>query len=223
MDKMHGYRLSAYARNPVDFYPTPSELADGLARGLPEIGLELPQAVLDPCGGDGALRRSLGALGADVKLTDLYPERYPNSDGYVTREPLDATDPNHLNRALELSNASAIVTNTPHNTKEACAIARNTIELVEEGRINFAAALFRAIWSAEPGRIRFFNRPSFRGEILCCWRARWIAESVGSPMHAYAWYIWGKAPRVGPPSKVYIERASCKKSDESDRVKLWYL
>jgi hypothetical protein len=139
-----------------------------------------------------------------VRLTDLYPEMHPEADGYITREPLDASDSEQLNRALALAGAAAIVTNTPHNTKEACAIVENMIRLVEEGRIEFAAALFRAIWGAEPGRLAYFNRPSFRSEILCCWRARWIAGTTKSPMHAYAWYVWSRAPRSGLPSKVRI-------------------
>jgi hypothetical protein len=149
-----------------------------------------------------------------VRLTDLYPEMHPEADGYVTREPLDASDSEQLNRALALASAdcSAIVTNTPHNTREACAIVENMIGLVEEGRIEFAAALFRAIWGAEPGRLTYFNRPSFHGEILCCWRARWIAGSKGSPMHAYAWYLWSRAPRGRLPSKVHIGKEEIRAS-----------
>ena len=48
----HGYRLSAYERKENDFYPTPSDLAVGLALGLPRLGLDLPGVALDPCGGD---------------------------------------------------------------------------------------------------------------------------------------------------------------------------
>jgi hypothetical protein len=55
----HNYRLSAYKRKPNDFYPTPSDLGLGLALGLPRLGVEFPRVALDPCGGDGALRRSL--------------------------------------------------------------------------------------------------------------------------------------------------------------------
>jgi hypothetical protein len=212
--RQHGYRLSVYERKEHDFYPTPPDLADGLARGLPQIGLELPRAVLDPCGGDGALRRSLRA---DVRLTDLYPEMHPEADGYITREPLDASDPEQLDRALALAGAAAIVTNTPHNTGEACAIVENMITLVEEGRIEFAAALFRAIWGAEPGRLSYFNRPSFYGEILCCWRARWIAGSKGSPMHAYAWYVWSKEPRSGMSVKVRIGKEEIGNLQDGER------
>jgi hypothetical protein len=166
----------------------------------------LPGVALDPCGGDGALRRCLAPFGVDVRLTDLYPELYPAADGYVAREPLDASEPEHLRYAFKLAGAGCrtIITNTPHNTLEACAIVKNLIALVEEQRVALVAALFRSIWGAEPGRLRYLNRPSFCGEILCCWRPRWIAGSEGSPMHAYAWYVWRNASRDGPSLKVRI-------------------
>jgi hypothetical protein len=189
-----------------DFYPTPSDLAISLAPGLSRLRLDLPRVALDPCGGDGALRRCLAPFGIDVRLSDLYPEMYAAADGYVTRQPFDASDPEHLRYAFELAGAdcTAIVTNTPHNTREACAIIENLIALVEGQRVDFVAALFRSIWGAEPGRLRYLNRPSFYGEILCCWRPRWIAGSEGSPMHAYAWYVWRKTPQSGPSFKVRI-------------------
>ena len=90
------------------------------------------------------------------------------------------------------------------NANEACAIVKNLIALVEGQHVDFVAALFRSIWGGEPGRLRYLNRPSFYGEILCCWRPRWIAGSDGSPMHAYAWYVWRKTPRIGPSLKVRI-------------------
>jgi hypothetical protein len=206
--RLHSYRLSAYARKPNDFYPTPSDLAVSLALGLSRLELDLPGVALDPCGGDSTLRRCLASFGLDVRLTDLYPEMYPAADGYVAREPLDASDPEQLRHAFELAgpDCTAITTNTPHNTHEACAIVQNLIELVEGEHVDLVAALFRSIWGAEPGRLPYLNRPSFCGEILCCWRPRWIAGSEGSPMHAYAWYVWRKTHRIGPSWKVRIGR-----------------
>ena len=144
-----------------------------------------------------------------MRLSDLYADKYPGADGYVTGQPLDAAEPEHLQYALELagSNCSAIITNTPHNTVEACAIVRNLVDLVEAQQIDFVAALFRAIWGAEPGRLPYLNRPSFFGEILCCWRPRWIPETKKSPMHAYAWYVWRKEPRSGPSLKVRVGKS----------------
>jgi hypothetical protein len=202
----HSYRLSAFERRDNDFYPTPSDLVASLPLGLTQLGLGLPRVALDPCGGDGALRRGLAPFGVDVRLSDLYPERYRGAAGYVTSQPLDASEPEHLKCALELAGAdcTAIITNTPHNTDEACAIVSNLVALVEGQKVEFAAALFRSIWGAEPGRLAYLNRPSFFGEILCCWRPRWIAGSQGSPMHAYAWYVWRNEPRSGPSLKVRV-------------------
>jgi hypothetical protein len=203
----HGYRLSAYERKANDFYPTPSDLAVSLALGLLRLGLKLPRIALDPCGGDGALRRGLAPFGVEVRLSDLYPEMYPAAEGYLTSQPLDASEPEQLRHAFDLSGeCMAIITNTPHNTKEACAIVENLIALVEGQQVEFVAALFRSIWGAEPGRLPYLNRPCFYGEILCCWRPRWIPGSEGSPMHAYAWYIWRRTSRTGPAFKVRIGR-----------------
>jgi hypothetical protein len=205
--RQHSYRLSAYERKANDFYPTPSDLAVSLALGLRRLGFDLPRVALDPCGGDGALRRSLVPFGVDVQLSDLYPEMYPAAEGYVTSQPLDASDPEHLQYAFELAAPAAIITNTPHNTKEACTIVENLIALVEGRQVDFVAALFRSIWGAEPGRLPYLSRPSFFGEILCCWRPRWIPGSKGSPMHAYAWYVWRNTPRSCPSLKVRIGKS----------------
>jgi hypothetical protein len=147
--RLHNYRRSAYDRKENDFYPTPSDLAVSLALGLSRLGLDLPGVALDPCGGDGALRRCLAPFRVDVRLSDLYPEMYPTANGYVTRQPLDASDIEHLRHVFELAGptCAAIVTNTPHNTHEACAIVKNLIALVEGRHIDFAAALFRSIWA----------------------------------------------------------------------------
>jgi hypothetical protein len=112
----HSYRLSAYERKPNDFYPTPSELAISLAVGLSRLGLDVPRVALDPCGGDGALRRSLAHFGVDVRLTDLYPGMYAAADGYVTSRPLDASDTEHLQYAFELAGADCTASSPTHRT-----------------------------------------------------------------------------------------------------------
>jgi hypothetical protein len=159
----HSYRLSAFERRDNDFYPTPSDLVTSLPLGLSRLGLDLARVALDPCGGDGALRRGLAPFGVDVRLTDLYPDMYPAADSYVTSQPLDASDPEHLKYAFELAGAdcTAIITNTPHNTDEACAIVSNLVALVEGQHVDFVAALFRSIWGAEPGRFAYLTDPPF--------------------------------------------------------------
>jgi hypothetical protein len=77
------------------------------------------------------LRRGLAPFGVDVRLTDLYPDKYQGAHGYVASQPLDASEPEHLRCALELAGAACttIITNAPHNTAEACAIAPALREL----------------------------------------------------------------------------------------------
>ena len=108
-------------------------------------------------------------LSAYERLSDLYPERYPSADGYVTNQPLDATEPNTCD-ALALADAgcTAIITNTPHNTPGACAIVRNLVALVEGQQVEFAAALFRSIWALSQDDWPISTDPPFFGEILCC-------------------------------------------------------
>ena len=207
--RQHSYRLSAYQRRANDFYPTPSALATSLAVGLTRLGLDLPRVALDPCGGDGALRRSLAAFGVDVRLSDLYPERHPAADGYVTSQPLDATEAEHLRCAFELAGpgCTAIITNTPHNTAEACAIVRNLVALVEGQQVEFVAALFRSIWGAEPGRLPTSTDPPFSAKSFVVGALGGSSGSEGSPMHAYAWYVWRKEPRSGPSLKVRVGKS----------------
>ena len=203
----HGFHLSDYERADADFYPTPALLVAGLTVGAPQLGIGAPRIALDPCGGDGALRRALSPT-IGVRLADLYPEKYPATDGYVTHEMLDAGHMESLRFALELAgpDCRAIITNSPHETSAAVAIIENAIALVEEGRLEFVAALFKNIWGDETGRVSLFNRPSFLGEITCCWRALWVPGSKGSPEHAYAWYLWRREPRSGLAMKVRVSK-----------------
>jgi hypothetical protein len=124
-------------------------------------------------------------------MPEIAATRVVEADRYVTSQPLDAFEPEHLRYAFDLADAgcTATIANTPHNTGEACAIVSNLVALVGGQHGEFVAALFRSVWGAEPGRSAYLNRPSFYGEILCCWRPRWIPGSEGSPMHAYAWYV----------------------------------
>jgi hypothetical protein len=90
---------------------------------------------------------------------------------------------------LDLAGAActAIITNTPHNMRETCAIVGNFIALVEGQRVD-----------SPPQPVLLLQR----NPLLLA--LRWIAGSKGSPMHAYAWYVWRKAPRIGPSLKVRI-------------------
>ena len=200
--QMHGFHLSDYPREDADFYPTPPVLAAGLTIGLSRLGIKLQRTALDPCGGDGALRRALSPSGIEVRLTDLYPEQHPTADGYLTREMLDAGHMESLRFSLEQAGPGcrAVITNSPHETKAAMNLVENLVLLIKEERINGAALLFRTIWGAEPGRLSYLSQSPFLGEIICCWRVLWVPGSDGSPMHAYSWYVWRRSPGKTPTS-----------------------
>jgi hypothetical protein len=53
----------------------------------------------------------------NVRLSDLYPERYLGADGYIASQPLDAAEPEQLGHALTLAgpNCTAIITNTSND------------------------------------------------------------------------------------------------------------
>jgi hypothetical protein len=89
----------------------------------------------------------LAPFGVDARLSDLYRKMYPAADGYVTRDPLDASNVEHLMHAFALAGAgcTAIITNTPHNTREACAILKNLISLMEGQHVSIVA---KPIWRA---------------------------------------------------------------------------
>ena len=175
----------------------------------PSSVLRRRESLLDPCGGDGALRRGSRAIRSRCAVDRPLCRKYPAADGYLTREWLDAGHGESLRFSLEQAGpeCSAVITNSPHNTEEATAIVKNLVALAEEGRIDFAVTLFKTIWGDEKGRISLFNRPSFLGEIACCWRVRWIPESKGSPQHAFSWYVWRQEPKSGLPMKVRVSEA----------------
>ena len=53
-------------------------------------------------------------------MPQITAARVVEADGYVTSQPLDAFEPEHLRYAFELAGAgcTAIIANTPHNTGE---------------------------------------------------------------------------------------------------------
>ena len=84
---------SAYGYDRIgrDHYPTPGENVGALLVGLQRAGIAMPRRVLDPCGGEGAIARTLTPLGFDVRLTDLHPGEYRAAhEFYATTEPRDA-------------------------------------------------------------------------------------------------------------------------------------
>jgi hypothetical protein len=192
---IHDFRRSAYARLECDFYPTPAVVTRGLVAGLQQVGVPLPKLALDPCGGDGAIRRALKPFGCDVRLTDLYPQFYCR-DGYLAQIPLDARRVEDLRVALALASIRAMITNGPRG-RDGPQIARAVVDLVVAGELDFAAMLFRPTWADEKGRMPLLRSGVFHAEINLCWRTVWFDpgpdEKASQPMHTSSWFIFSRA------------------------------
>lgn len=187
-NKLHA---SAFERRALDFYETPVDLLDALVVGLQRLGLPLPAVALDPCGGAGAIRRALAVHGVDVRLTDIAPQAYAGTPGYVSQDPLDATKLDHLCRAVSLSGSRAVITNTPYG-KLAQPIARNLVSLVETGELDMAALLFSSLWSGAGERASLFDSITYTGRIDCLWRPEWIAGTGGGGTMPFSWFVWSR-------------------------------
>jgi hypothetical protein len=91
-------------------------------------------------------------FGVDLRFSDLYPEMNQGTDCYVESEPLDASEPEQLWHAFELAGeCTAIVTNTPHNTREASAVVENLIALVEDSTSNLSQRCSSRSGAESPG------------------------------------------------------------------------
>ena len=90
-----------YQRRSNDFYPTPSERLRSASRWAYRGWGLICHELRSIRAGDCAPRRSLEPFGVDVRLTDLYPDKYPGVDGYVTSQSLDVSDPEHLTQCIE--------------------------------------------------------------------------------------------------------------------------
>ena len=191
---IHDFRRSVYARLDRDFYPTPTVVTRGLVAGLQQVGIPLPTFALDPCGGNGAIRRALKPFGCDVRLTDLYPQLYCR-DGYLSETPLDARRAEDLRVALALASIRAVVTNGPWG-RDGPQIAKALVDLVRAAELDFVAILFRPTWADEKGRMPLLRSGVFHTEINLCWRTVWFDrspdEKVSQPQHTSTWFVFSR-------------------------------
>lgn len=191
-NKLHA---STHARRPLDHYATPADLCDALVVGVVRLGLVLPAVALDPCGGAGAIRRALTAHGVDVRLTDIAPEVYAGTEGYISQEPLDATRIDHLRQAVSVAGVRTVISNTPYG-QLAQPIARNLVSLVETGELDMVALLFSALWAGAGERVPLFDSVAYSGRIDCLWRPEWIEGTGGGGTMPFSWFVWSRQPNA---------------------------
>ena len=132
----------------------------------------MPRRVLDPCGGDGAIARTLNPLGFDVRLTDLHPGEYRAArEFYATTEPLDARNVSDLGRGVVLTRARVVLTNPPYRVSTHGAIVKACLTLLQEGEIELLALMHLSNHlTTIGGHATTTLEPRFTLQVNCCWR-----------------------------------------------------
>lgn len=200
---------SGYARNPLDFYPTPDSAIDSL---LAVIEDDLPSfKVWEPCCGDGAISKRLAPLALDLVSTDIKAYEGFDPDGtidFLSICPKDAIPVGdqvdwEIATALMGFEPDCIITNPPYGD-DAEAFARHALRLMES-QMGIVMFLCRHEWDCAKGRSDLFDHPAFAMKITLRHRPRWIKGSKGAPRHNYSWYVWNWLKPVTAKSElVYV-------------------
>jgi hypothetical protein len=165
------------ARQPLDFYPTPSLLTWALLASHRFVPWRNQPTVLEPCNGEGAISDVLKEAGL-FRFVDTADIDETKSAALT----MDATDPSAWAR---MARYDWIITNPPYN--QAPAILPLAYDNCRVGMAMLLRLSYlepcdnRARWLAEhpPAKLIVFNpRPRFR------------ADTGGSDSVTSAWFIW---------------------------------
>jgi hypothetical protein len=168
-----------HPRQEHDFYPTIDEnVTRAIARFLLTEQLVTPKSVVWECaGGDWSMGKVLQEFFENVLGSDLNP-----------RPPLQ----HKMDFLKEWPNPTfdAIITNPPYGVHTTQFMERG-LQLLRNKKTQVVAMLARNELDSANTRGHLFGEcPEFYAKLTLTWRPRWIRESVGSPRHNYAWYIW---------------------------------
>jgi hypothetical protein len=190
--------LSGFDRVDRDHYATPSENVGALIVGLQRAGIAMPRRILDPCGGDGAIARTLNPLGFDVRLTDLHPGEYRAArEFYATTEPLDARNISDLGRGVSLTRARVVLTNPPYSISTHGAIVKACLTLLQESEIELLALMHLTNHlTTIGGHATTTLEPRFTLQVNCCWRTiLFDGPGATTGKQTHAWRVWTRETR----------------------------
>ena len=173
------------ARQPLDFYPTPSLLSWALLDLHSFVGWHGLPTVLEPCNGEGAISDVLKESGLFrfVDTADIDPAKVkPSTAIGATSFTMDATDPQAWSH---MARYDWVITNPPFNkapTILPLALDNCRVGMAMLLRLSYLEPCAnRASWLQEhpPAKLIVFNpRPQFR------------ADTDGTDSVTTAWFIW---------------------------------
>ena len=161
---------SGYERRVLDHYETPQWCTKVLLRH------EKFSRVWEPAAGKGAITNVLAAADVDVYASDIhdYGFGYDMKDFLLTWE----------------NDGRDIITNPPFAEDLADQFINHALLLTKNfgGRV---CMLLRNEFDCASSRKNLFdNKSAFAAKIVLTKRPKWIAGTIGSPRHNYAWYVW---------------------------------
>lgn len=157
-------KRSSFERVPRDFYPTPYEVVIPL---IPHLGWRT--RYIEPCAGDGALIRHLGAEFVCVEASDIEPRS-------LAHRQLDATTEQFDDYSFD-----CFITNPPWDRKVLHPIIKNLSAQAPTW------LLFDADWLHTKQSAEFL--PMLR-EIVSVGRVKWIADSPHTGKDNCCWYLF---------------------------------
>lgn len=202
-----GRNLPGHERAEADFYATPPQVTRAI---LPFLEFAAIETALEPCAGDGAIKKAIEATGYDLMNWHGYELDYDRAEASGFAKPCDALEE-------KWPDVDLVITNPPFSLAEEfvgkaivdCPSAEKVFLL----RLAFLESKKRASFHrAYPSDVYVLpERPSFVWAYkcknkLCTWSTMtppgekidacpWCScrhlQSTKSDMAAYAWFVWG--------------------------------
>jgi hypothetical protein len=196
MSERRAVHYSGHAREPADFYATPTWVIRALLKHV-----RLRGTVWEPCCGTGAISQVLIDHGYAVVSTDIADYGYGTSGVNI------------FDCRTMPEGCSSLVTNPPygdtgsHRTQERSAAAmldflRHVLSLTEavQGQL---ALLVRFQWIAGRRAAALMSAAPFSAVIALTKRIRWfdMGERTNAAQHHHAWVVFDyQAPKGMPPA-----------------------
>ena len=177
--------ISGYAREPADFYPTPSWVTECLLQHV-----ELRGPVWEPCCGDGAIAKVMAARGYEVVATDLADHGYGRGGVDVFQMPQLPDGCRALVTNPPYGDGGSVRHDRTHGLKLR-AFTRHALHLAERAGGQLAL-LVRFQWIAGQRVAALLSSAPLAAVIVLTRRIRWFDKGPGTNngQHHHAWIFF---------------------------------